>query len=241
MATSKTLTPTNVTISIPAFTDQPDQRVNSNCIDKEADAINTLNTSKANTVKLFNADTIAQVYAKLSALPAETSVSIAIEGTAMSSLTGGVYAGFSFGNVAKISSTTYRFMLFNGASRQVNFYVGSMSSSSWGTPSIIMDVANGKTGLSIGSISANSTGTLKSLGFYTNKGAFLIILKSDNAYDGASAYIFRDNGTYQTAIALHEGTDGTTPIIASGGVLKLKSSTTGGTVHACCITLREWT
>ena len=44
MATSKTLTPTNVTIQIPEFTDQPDQRVNSNCIDKEADAINALNT-----------------------------------------------------------------------------------------------------------------------------------------------------------------------------------------------------
>ena len=44
MATSKTLTPTNVTIQIPEFTDQPDQRVNSNCIDKLADAINALNT-----------------------------------------------------------------------------------------------------------------------------------------------------------------------------------------------------
>ena len=42
MATSKTLTPTNVTISIPEFTDKPDQRVNTNCIDKEADAINAL-------------------------------------------------------------------------------------------------------------------------------------------------------------------------------------------------------
>ena len=42
MATSKLLKPTNVTISIPGFTDQPDQRVNSNCIDKEADAINEL-------------------------------------------------------------------------------------------------------------------------------------------------------------------------------------------------------
>jgi len=42
MATTKTLKPTNVTISIPEFTDQPDQRVNSNCIDKSADAINTL-------------------------------------------------------------------------------------------------------------------------------------------------------------------------------------------------------
>ena len=44
MATSKTLTPTNVTISIPAFTDKPDQRLTTNCIDKEADAINALET-----------------------------------------------------------------------------------------------------------------------------------------------------------------------------------------------------
>lgn len=44
MATSKTLTPTNVTISIPEFTDQPDQRVNSNCIDKLSDAVNALNS-----------------------------------------------------------------------------------------------------------------------------------------------------------------------------------------------------
>lgn len=51
MATSKTLTPTNVTIQIPAFTDQPDQRVNSNCIDKEADAINALNSKIANINK----------------------------------------------------------------------------------------------------------------------------------------------------------------------------------------------
>ena len=53
MATSKTLTPTNVTIQIPEFTDQPDQRVNSNCIDKEADAINALNNQIANVVKTF--------------------------------------------------------------------------------------------------------------------------------------------------------------------------------------------
>lgn len=51
MATSKTLTPTNVTIQIPAFTDQPDQRVNSNCIDKEADAINALNSKIADLPK----------------------------------------------------------------------------------------------------------------------------------------------------------------------------------------------
>ena len=44
MATSKTLTPTNVVIQIPDFTEKPDQRVNSNCIDKIADAVNTLNS-----------------------------------------------------------------------------------------------------------------------------------------------------------------------------------------------------
>lgn len=48
MATSKLLKPTNVTISIPEFTDQPDQRVNSNCIDKEADAINSLSEQIGN-------------------------------------------------------------------------------------------------------------------------------------------------------------------------------------------------
>ena len=44
MATSKTLTPTNETISIPALGDAPDASVFSNCIEKEADAINTLNS-----------------------------------------------------------------------------------------------------------------------------------------------------------------------------------------------------
>lgn len=56
MATSKTLTPTNVTISIPEMTDRPDQSVNSNCIDKEADAINALN-SKTPSIKVIT-DTV---------------------------------------------------------------------------------------------------------------------------------------------------------------------------------------
>lgn len=49
MATSKTLTPTNVTISIPAMTDSPDASVFSNCVDKEADAINALNSKITNS------------------------------------------------------------------------------------------------------------------------------------------------------------------------------------------------
>ena len=50
MAPSKTLTPTNVTIQIPDFTDRPDQRVTNNCIDKEADAINALNSKIASLI-----------------------------------------------------------------------------------------------------------------------------------------------------------------------------------------------
>lgn len=54
MATSKTLKPTNVTISIPAMTDRPNQSVNSNCIDKLADAVNKTHdkfpTSQCNTL-----------------------------------------------------------------------------------------------------------------------------------------------------------------------------------------------
>lgn len=42
MATSKTLKPTNQTISIPAMTDRPNQAVNSNCIEKLADAVNAI-------------------------------------------------------------------------------------------------------------------------------------------------------------------------------------------------------
>ena len=51
MATSKTLAPTNVTISIPAMTDQPDASVFSNCVDKEADAINALNSQITDRIK----------------------------------------------------------------------------------------------------------------------------------------------------------------------------------------------
>lgn len=41
MATNKTINPTNQTVSIPAFTDQPDIRVITNDIDKTIDGVNT--------------------------------------------------------------------------------------------------------------------------------------------------------------------------------------------------------
>lgn len=56
MATSKTLTPTNVTIQIPAMTDAPDQSVNSNCIDKLGDAVNTLNSQIIDRIKCIRMD-----------------------------------------------------------------------------------------------------------------------------------------------------------------------------------------
>ena len=48
MATSKTLTPTNVTIQIPAMADLPDASVFSNCVDKLGDAVNALNSTVNN-------------------------------------------------------------------------------------------------------------------------------------------------------------------------------------------------
>ena len=64
-----------------------------------------------------------------------------------------------------------------------------------------------KTNMSISSISANSTQTLKQLGFYGSKGAFLIALQRDSALDGGSLYIFRDNGTTQTITPIYEGSN----------------------------------
>jgi len=67
MATSKTLTPTNQTISIPALGDAPDASVFSNCIEKEADAINTLNsqigTYDVGTNTLANIESALATYA----------------------------------------------------------------------------------------------------------------------------------------------------------------------------------
>ena len=47
-ATTKTLTPTNETISIPAFTDKPDNRLQTDSTGKLADAVNALSEQMAN-------------------------------------------------------------------------------------------------------------------------------------------------------------------------------------------------
>ena len=50
MATTKTLTPTNQAITIAAFTEKPDNRINATNDDKMADAINTLNSKSTNSI-----------------------------------------------------------------------------------------------------------------------------------------------------------------------------------------------
>ena len=101
MATSKTLAPTNVTINIPAMADQPDMSVVSNCIDKEADAINTLN-SQISRVKKFG---VAQVQASL-----VNSVTIAAGSAGkifdnVNIKTGNVLTSFAVGTVNDIPDT----------------------------------------------------------------------------------------------------------------------------------------
>lgn len=63
MATTKTLTPTNQAITISAFTEKPDNRINANNDDKLADAVNTLNSNKMNSTigsSLQSVDILAQ-------------------------------------------------------------------------------------------------------------------------------------------------------------------------------------
>ena len=57
MATTKTLTPTNQAITISAFTEKPDNRINATNDDKMADAINTLNsniTARFGSLRIVN-------------------------------------------------------------------------------------------------------------------------------------------------------------------------------------------
>lgn len=134
MATSKTLTPTNVTISIPEFTDQPDQRVNSNGIDKLADAVNALNTHVEN----LSATTISN----LSDVPVNSQGRLTFN--AGVSPTGSQLAA----NYQCYGSSTRRTITITdvgGSSDYVSYYNGS----SWTTwkrlSSIVSDTASGTT------------------------------------------------------------------------------------------------
>ena len=59
MATSKTLKPTNTTVSIPAMTDRPNQSVNSNTMSALADAVNNLYNNANNYALKADSSSIA--------------------------------------------------------------------------------------------------------------------------------------------------------------------------------------
>ena len=110
MATSKTLTPTNVTIQIPDFTDRPDQRVTNNCIDKEADAINALNGNIATKATVaYKYTWAADLTAKTVTLPIGSYLIITDATGSQYGSTSGMYiAGLNSENNASHVSTVHQ-------------------------------------------------------------------------------------------------------------------------------------
>ena len=132
MATSKLLKPTNVTISIPEFTDQPDQRVNSNCIDKEADAINSL-SEQIGSLKFIHVSVNGNT-SKTVTIANTTRVLIYTSGGAVNSMTmysvssnsaGTMYIKefISGSNITVTSSATNSFTITNSGSGQAHAYI----------------------------------------------------------------------------------------------------------------------
>ena len=148
MATTKTLKPTNVTISIPAFTDQPDQRVNSNCIDKEADAINSLSEHNT-TYELTTSGTQSALDSQFNTLVAsmadKSSRNVKIQASASF---GAFISGIYQGTVYKWSSSRVYAELISANNNITGHYLGS--SWSWNdqiTPSDVTLTAGTKTSI----------------------------------------------------------------------------------------------
>ena len=117
MATSKTLTPTNVTIQIPEFTDQPDQRVNSNCLDKEADAINALDTdiAKINNVQTYSG-TVDAIQTAMVTRSANLEIGVPEHIFVTPSAASGVFDATNYvGEMTKINNTRFNVQLSRGA------------------------------------------------------------------------------------------------------------------------------
>ena len=132
MATSKTLTPTNVTIQIPAFADKPDQRVNSNCIDKEADAINALSEQIGKNHVYYNANsdrtvesnrTSAMDYIAANLLDEKSST------TAIVRYSNGYYCSYIF--FGKFTNVPYAVVEFTQGITEKIIHWQKMSDNSW--------------------------------------------------------------------------------------------------------------
>ena len=104
MATSKTLTPTNVTISIPEMTDQPNASVFSNCVDKEADAINSLSLYSA-----ISQSTLTNIVNTAKLVPTSAAIVFSGDSSTGTSLVG--TAGVCFGIVKNVNATRMDYMV----------------------------------------------------------------------------------------------------------------------------------
>lgn len=68
MATTKTLTPTNQSITLAAFTEKPDNRVNVTNDDRLADAVNALNSKTSINIALISGSSRAEILSNIDAL-----------------------------------------------------------------------------------------------------------------------------------------------------------------------------
>lgn len=136
MATTKTLAPTNQTITIDVFQgEKPDHRHIADAEGKLADAVNALNSQMAKHIKLDSNDTTwANIWAKLNTLSnGETATFTSTASAATSALTGNARSTTMQGIVSRYSSSQFEFLVKYPANQFLMFRVASASSSSSGT------------------------------------------------------------------------------------------------------------
>lgn len=130
MATSKTLAPTNVTIQIPAMTDAPDASVFSNCVDKEADAINALNSQIMYTDSGGTFNSLATLSTLLNNALSNSNNKRKLLRLACNGTFDCFYTGVSYFVDLKVSSTSYSSCIMQGVGFN-SVVVGTLSNGTW--------------------------------------------------------------------------------------------------------------
>ena len=206
MATSKTLTPTNVTISIPAMTDSPDASVFSNCVDKEADAINSLNSNISsywlgNVSNLSALGTAIMSYASSISTNKEYAVSFGANADTDYWTSAVVY----YGTLYKYSNTTFAasFVGTNGTTFTIATFNSGSSYSHTSSKELNSNLSNKFKLVSSGSLHdlAGQTGIFWLTSGVSDKpepGGGTLTLFSYNATYCAGTYVVADNGKLYT-------------------------------------------
>ena len=216
MATSKTLTPTNVTISIPEMTDQPDTSVLANCVDKTADAVNALNTNLANKADYHNLRKQGDYTICSTDSDIETAVAnhVALMGETQSSIIGILVAnlgmklanGYHNGIVFRYDNNNYSCLFYTSASDDLVKYRYAGGVKTWNsyalnsnlTPLLLTGTVSSRLALletSSDSYTIPSTGMYK-FNFYDGGGQ----LKSNGIL------LFDNNVNVQIAVPFKVGT-----------------------------------